>query len=229
MGKTVKAAGKKVSAQLLDYLDRQFKGRKIELGYTNCLEMLVATILSAQCTDVRVNQVTPDLFRRYSSARAFAEAELKSLEQMIRSTGFYKAKARNIRNCCRILVERHGGRVPDRMEDLVALPGVGRKTANVVLGNCFGRPAIVVDTHVKRVSRRLGLTRWDDPVKIEQDLAALFPPGRWTAGSHQLLLHGRYICKARRPNCGGCQIYRICAWKEKSEFAGGADSGADGN
>ena len=203
---------------LLQYLERQFKDRDIELVYSNPLELLVATILSAQCTDERVNQVTPALFKKYKTAQDYAQADVSILEQEIRSTGFYRAKARNIVRCCQRLVEEYHGQIPDTLEELVTLPGVWRKTANVILGNCFGKPAIVVDTHVKRVSQRLGLTRSNDPDEIEQDLARIIPKERWTVGSHQLLLHGRYVCKARRPNCSQCGLFRICTWKEKTQF-----------
>src|SRR3972149_1689055 len=203
---------------LLQYLERQFKDRAIELGYSNPLELLVATILSAQCTDERVNQVTPALFKKYKTPLDYAQADLSTLEQEIRSTGFYRAKARNIVRCCRRLVEEYHGQIPDTLEELVTLPGVGRKTANVILGNHFGKPAIVVDTHVKRVSQRLGLTHSSDPDEIEHDLARILPKERWTVASHQLLLHGRYVCKARRPHCSQCGLFGICTWKEKTQF-----------
>jgi endonuclease-3 len=175
----------------------------------------VATILSAQCTDQRVNQVTPVLFTRYKTPSDLATAKLPELEQIIRSTGFYKSKAKNLVACARAITTRFGGRVPDRMEDLVTLPGVGRKTANVLLGQAFGQPAIVVDTHVKRVANRLRLTSSDDPVQIEQDLQQLLPTSQWTGVSQRLLLHGRYICVARRPLCSRCPIYDDCDAKEK--------------
>jgi endonuclease-3 len=188
----------------------------VELQYRSPLQLLVATILSAQCTDQRVNQVTPALFRRYPAAGDYAKADQAELERLIKSTGFFKSKARNIIGCCRALVERFGGEVPDTMEALVSLPGVGRKTANVVLGNCFGKPAVIVDTHVKRVAQRLGLTASDNPDRIEEDLQKLMPPTQWAAGSQRLLLHGRYVCVARRPRCGDCPIERLCNWKGKT-------------
>lgn len=188
---------------------------KVELDHSNAWELLVATILSAQCTDQRVNQVTPTLFRRYRTPADYAVAEPKELETLIRSTGFYKAKAKNLIRCAQAVVERFRGEVPDAMETLTSLPGVGRKTANVVLGNVFGRPAIVVDTHVKRVAGRLGLTTHTDPTKIELDLQAQFPQKNWTEGSQRLLLHGRYVCLARKPKCGACAIYGECEWKGK--------------
>ncbi len=179
----------------------------------------MATILSAQCTDERVNRVTPVLFRRYRTASDYAGADPAELEGIIRSTGFFRAKARNIIRCCSLIREKHAGKIPDTLEELVQLPGVWRKTANVILGNLFGKPAIVVDTHVKRVSQRLGLTRSDDPNRIEQDLGKILPPRRWTELSHHLLLHGRYVCTAKAPRCGECEIYPICPWREKTVYS----------
>lgn len=188
---------------------------QVELRHRTALQLLIATILSAQCTDQRVNLVTPALFRRYPTAADYAAADQPELEGLIKSTGFYKSKARNIIGCCRALLERFHGEVPDTMEALVTLPGVGRKTANVVLGNHFGKPAIVVDTHVTRVSQRLGLSASGDPERIEEDLQRLLPPGEWTSGSQRLLLHGRYVCLARAPKCHACGIYHLCRWKGK--------------
>lgn len=188
---------------------------QVELHHRTALELLIATILSAQCTDQRVNQVTPALFRRYPQAADYAAADPSELEGLIKSTGFFKSKARSIIGCCRILVERFRGEVPDTMEALVTLPGVGRKTANVVLGNHFGIPAVIVDTHVMRVSQRLGLSASEDPERIEQDLQRFLPPGEWTAGSQRLLLHGRYVCLARIPKCRECGVYHLCRWKGK--------------
>ena len=189
---------------------------KVELSHRSPWELLVATILSAQCTDQRVNQVTPVLFTRYKTPADLAKARLPQLEQIIRSTGFYKSKAKNLVACAHAITAQFGGRVPDRMEDLVTLPGVGRKTANVLLGQAFGQPAIVVDTHVKRVANRLRLTNSDDPVQIEQDLQQLLPTSQWTRVSQRLLLHGRYICVARKPLCSRCPIYDDCDAKEKT-------------
>jgi len=188
---------------------------QVELRHRTALQLLIATILSAQCTDQRVNQVTPALFRRYRTAADYAAADHPELQGLIKSTGFFKSKARNIIGCCRALLERFHGEVPDTMEALVTLPGVGRKTANVVLGNHFGKPAIIVDTHVKRVSQRLGLSASGDPERIELDLQRVLPPDEWTAGSQRLLLHGRYVCLARAPKCPACGIYRLCGWKGK--------------
>jgi len=188
---------------------------RVELLHRSPWELLVATILSAQCTDQRVNQVTPTLFKRYKTASELADATLPELETIIRSTGFFKSKARNLMHCGHAVSTRFGGRVPDRMEDLLTLPGVGRKTANVLLGQAFGRPAIVVDTHVKRVANRLKLTGSDDPAQIEEDLQALLPSSQWTGLSQRLLLHGRYVCIARKPLCNRCPIYDDCDSKEK--------------
>jgi endonuclease-3 len=182
----------------------------IALRFSSPLELLVATILSAQCTDVRVNQVTPALFRKYPDAHAYAAADPAELEADIRSTGFYRAKARSLIGCAAVLAERHGGEVPRTMSELTALPGVGRKTANVVLGNAFGTPGMVVDTHVKRVAFRLGWTRQVDPAKIEADLCQLLPEEQWTQASHLLIFHGRRICKAPTPLCSVCPVLDLC-------------------
>jgi endonuclease-3 len=187
----------------------------MELEHRSPWELLVATILSAQCTDQRVNQVTPELFRRYPDPAALAVARLSDIERIIKSTGFFKSKAKHIVGSSQVLVRRFKGKVPDRLEELVTLPGVGRKTANVLLGNVFGRPAIVVDTHVKRISKRLGLTNSDDPEQIEADLQRLLPSSEWTGVSQRLLLHGRYVCLARAPRCGGCVIERWCPSRGK--------------
>lgn len=180
------------------------------LAHENPLQLLIATILSAQCTDARVNLVTPALFTRFRTAREFAGCQLAELESLIKSTGFYRNKAKNIRACCVAIVRDHGGNVPDTLETLVALPGVGRKTANVVLGDAFDTPGITVDTHVGRLARRLGLTRHTDPVKVEFALQALLPRAEWTAFSHRLILHGRAVCHARRPRCGDCALANLC-------------------
>src|SRR5262245_51311818 len=182
-----------------------------ELNYTNPLELLIATILSAQCTDKRVNVVTSDLFRRYRTAADYAAAPLPELEEAIRTTGFFRNKAKNIQACCRALVEKHAGVVPQTMEDLVHLNGVGRKTANVVLGNAFRiNDGVVVDTHVARLSARLGLTGETDPIKVEQDLMSLVPKEQWTLFSHWLIWHGRRRCFARNPDCLNCEIRLLC-------------------
>ncbi len=192
-------------------LRRLYPGAKPELDYRSPFELLVATILSAQCTDVRVNIVTRDLFSKYNAPEDFAGMKQETLEGLIRSTGFYRNKARNIIACSRGIVERFGGSVPDRMDDLTTLAGVGRKTANCVLGGAFGiREGIVVDTHVARLSARLGLTTQTDPEKIERDLMALVPRPSWFRFSNSLILHGRRVCKARMPACESCGLRPLC-------------------
>jgi endonuclease-3 len=196
--------------KILRILSRTYPDVKTALRHRNPVELLVATILSAQCTDKRVNQVTGTLFKKLRTAQDFADVSLSDLEEMIRPTGFYRNKAKSIKACCEALVKKHGGNVPDSMEDLVQLPGIGRKTANVILGSAFGIPGIVVDTHVKRVSRRIGLTRESDPVKIEFDLMPLIPKKDWTGFSHQMIWHGRALCNARKPRCPECPLRDLC-------------------
>jgi endonuclease-3 len=196
--------------KIFDRLTREHPTAKTALRFQSPLELLIATILSAQCTDVRVNQVTKDLFQRYQSAQDYAKADLNELEEAVRPTGFFHNKAKAIKTCCQEILERHDGKLPNTMEELTYLTGVGRKTANVILGNAFGIPGIVVDTHVKRLSQRLGLTKDKDPVKIEFDLMDLLPKERWTPFSHLLIFHGRNICKAREPLCPSCCLSEIC-------------------
>ncbi|GHH71758.1 endonuclease III [Streptosporangium violaceochromogenes] len=181
-----------------------------ELDFSNPLELLVATILSAQCTDKRVNIVTPALFAKYRAAEEYAGADRAELEELIRSTGFYRAKAGSIIGMAQALCDRHGGEVPGRLDDLVKLPGVGRKTANVVLGNAFGVPGITVDTHFQRLAQRFGWTTETDPVKVEHVVAELIPRRDWTMTSHRLIWHGRRVCHARRPACGACPLTALC-------------------
>jgi endonuclease III len=181
-----------------------------ELDFASPLELLVATILSAQCTDKRVNMVTPIVFAKYQSAADYAAADRGELEQIIQSTGFFRAKTTSIIGLGQALCERFGGEVPPRLKDLVTLPGVGRKTANVVLGNAFGVPGITVDTHFGRLARRFGWTTLDDPDKVEQEVGSLFPKSEWTMLSHRLIWHGRRVCHSRRPACGACGIARLC-------------------
>jgi endonuclease-3 len=197
-------------AALLDALDRAYPEARCELDFGSPLQLLIATILSAQCTDERVNKVTPALFAKYPDAAAFANAPQAELEEMIRSTGFYRNKAKAIRSCCADLVRLHGGEVPRTLEALTALQGVGRKTANVVLGNAYGIPGLVVDTHVTRLAHRLGLTREEDAVKIEFALMPIVPRDRWTVFSHWLILHGRRVCNARKPRCSTCTVAALC-------------------
>jgi len=178
------------------------------------LQLLIATILSAQCTDARVNLVTPDLFAKYKTVKDFANARQVELEKLIKSTGFYKNKSKSIIGCCKGLVEKHKGKVPPSLDELVELPGIGRKTANVVLGECFDIPGVVVDTHVKRLSNRLGLTKNSDPVKIEFDLMEILPKKDWSLFSLLLIFHGRRICKSRKPDCCNCKIKTYCPSNE---------------
>jgi endonuclease-3 len=196
-------------------LQRTMPAPQMELDHRSPWELLVATILSAQCTDQRVNLVTPALFRRYPGPAELAAADQLEVEQLIRSAGFFKSKAKHLIGCSKAVTERFHERVPQTMETLITLPGVGRKTANVILGNAFGQPGIVVDTHVKRVAKRLALSKSDNPERVEEDLQQLMPKSQWTAVSQRLLLHGRYICLARKPRCGTCPVYQQCSWKEK--------------
>lgn len=201
---------------LLRRLAVAYPGAAIELRWSTPLELLVATILSAQCTDARVNQVTESLFTRYRTASDWARAPRERLEREIFSTGFYRAKARAIIGMAQALVERHGGEVPRTVEALTALPGVGRKTANVVLGNAFGIPALAVDTHVSRVSQRLGLARGADAETIHEELCQVLPRPQWTRATHLLIIHGRRTCLARNPACQGCPIRALCPWTGKT-------------
>src|ERR1700704_3686949 len=203
-------AKKARARKILSALERAYPDAKIALDFTTPLELLVATILSAQCTDERVNMVTPGLFRTYRSAADYARLKPEILEQAIHSTGFFRAKARSIVGMARALVDKHGGEVPREREALVALPGVGLKTANVVLGNAFGEPGIAVDTHVFRVSQRLGLARADDPDAIHDQLTEVLPRASWTQATHLLIIHGRRTCTARKPACPVCPVRALC-------------------
>lgn len=203
-------------SRILEGLDRRFPDATCALQHRNPFELLIATILSAQCTDERVNIVTRDLFQKYSGPQAFADVSVRELEKDIRPTGFYRNKARSVQDASRMIVEKFDGKVPETMEELIELPGVARKTANVVLGVAFGKAeGVVVDTHVARVSRRLELTKEGAPEKIEQDLMALLPRSRWISFSHQMILHGRHICKARKPLCHLCPVERVCRSSDK--------------
>ena len=202
---------KKRTRRIIAGLRKALPDAECSLGYENPLQLLIATILSAQCTDERVNAVTPALFARYRTAQDFADAPVEEIEGFIRSTGFFRNKAKNIQACCAALAREHGGEVPRELEALTRLAGVGRKTANVVLGNAFGiASGVVVDTHVRRITNRLGLTRHQDPEKIEQDLAGLVPKKDWVDFSHLLIHHGRETCDARRPDCPACPIQKDC-------------------
>lgn len=191
-------------------LREKYPAAKCTLNFTNPLELLIATILAAQCTDARVNLVTAKLFKKYKSVSDYARAGLLELIEDVKPTGFYKNKATNIIACCQILLQKYEGNVPQNMDDLVSLPGVGRKTANVIRGNAYNQPGIIVDTHMRRVSFRLGLTKNTDPVKIEFDLQPLLPQEEWVSFSHRIVEHGRTICVAARPKCGKCFLNDIC-------------------
>lgn len=187
-----------------------FPDAKCELDFKNPLELLVATVLSAQCTDKRVNMVTPALFKKYPTAQKLAGAPRADLEELIKSTGFYRNKAASIHGLAAALLDKHNGKVPDKLDELVKLPGVGRKTANVVLSNAFDTPGITVDTHVGRIARRLGFTENTDPVKVEFDLMEIFAPEDWTLLNHRLIFFGRRICHSRKPACGACPLAKLC-------------------
>ncbi|MGQ4648716.1 endonuclease III [Lyngbya aestuarii] len=205
------SAQKQQALEILVRLKRLYPEAPCTLNYETPVQLLVATILSAQCTDQRVNKVTPELFRRFPDAAALASAELEVLEELVRSTGFYRNKAKNIQAACRMIMTEFGGKVPKRMENLLKLPGVARKTANVVLAHAYGINAgVTVDTHVKRLSQRLGLTENTDPIRIERDLMPLLPLPEWENFSIRLIYHGREICKARKPECFACNLAEIC-------------------
>lgn len=202
---------KRQARRVTKQLEKDYSHAVCALNYDTPVQLLVATILSAQCTDERVNIVTAKLFKRYPTAEKLAKARIHSLEKLIQSAGFFRNKAKNIKACCQQLVERHNGQVPQDLESLVDLAGVGRKTANVVLGTAYGIPSgVVVDTHVGRISRRLGLTQKTDAVQVERDLILLLPTKEWIAYSHRMIYHGRAVCKARKPLCDGCNFEKFC-------------------
>jgi endonuclease III len=215
MKKTQETAKEKIK-KIIPLLKKMHPQARCELNHSNPLELLVATILSAQCTDKRVNQVTPYLFKKYPTARAYRDSAPGELEEEIKSTGFFRNKAKMIRECARELETRFNGKVPSRLEDLVTLPGIGRKTANVILGTAFGVSGIVVDTHMLRVSARLGLTKNTDPVKVEFELMEMVPKKDWIDFSHLIVFHGRYICNARKPLCDQCALTPYCDYFQKS-------------
>jgi endonuclease-3 len=211
MAPTATATKKRHAMDVARGLAKLYPDAHCSLNFKTPLQLLIATILSAQCTDERVNIVTRDLFRSYKTAKDFADAPLADLEQAVKTTGFFRNKAKNIQGCCQMLVEKYGGKPPQDLDALVELPGVGRKTANVLLGSGFGIPSgVVVDTHVTRLSRRLGMTKAKDAVKIEQDLNAQLPPSEWIALSHRMIQHGRKVCVARKPRCEECALSDIC-------------------
>jgi endonuclease III len=207
---------KKRAASILGLLRKAYPNAGCELNFSSPLELAVAAILSAQCTDKRVNLVTPPLFRKYRTARDWAATPQATLENEIRSTGFFRNKSKNIRALCATLVEKHGGKIPDDLDVLIGLPGIGRKTANLLIATAYGKPGIIVDTHFKRLSRRLGFTKRDDPDKIEFELKAIVPEKDWTHWSHCMVFHGRRCCFARKPNCPHCPIRSLCPSADKS-------------
>jgi endonuclease-3 len=211
------------AGKILDLLEEAHPEATCALHYRNPYELVTAVILSAQCTDERVNMVTPALFRRYPGPESLARARMEEVEDIIRSTGFFRAKAKSIVGCARALASEHGGVVPRSLETLVKLPGIGRKTANVVLGHAYDvAEGIAVDTHVLRVSNRLGIARSDDPIVVEQQLMAIIPKERWTRTTDLVIFHGRKICIARRPLCGSCPVFALCRWPHRQAFATGA-------
>ena len=207
---TVTPALRKRALNILDGLEKQHPDAHCELDFTNGLELLIATILAAQCTDKRVNMVTEDLFHKYRTAQDYVDTPSEVLEEEIRTTGFFRNKTKSIKKACHAVVEKFGGQVPDTMDDLLELAGVGRKTANVILANVYNVPGIVVDTHMLRISRRMGFTENTDAVRVEQDLMEIFPDSSWISLSHQIPWHGRRVCAARKPLCEDCGAAHVC-------------------
>lgn len=215
-----KSSAKKMMSLLFD----KYPEPKIALRFGNPFELLIATILSAQCPDTRVNKVTETLFRRYSTAEQFARLDSRELEREISGINYYRNKAKAIIGCCRKLISDYNGRLPQTMDELVTLPGIGRKTANVILGCAFGKPAIAVDTHVLRVANRLGLSHSNNPDKVEQELMRQIPKDKWTSFSLALILHGRETCTAKQPGCRSCVLYPVCKWPEKALYRKESDA-----
>jgi endonuclease-3 len=202
---------KKVRAKVINrQLSKSYPNVRCELDYKNAFQLLVATVLSAQCTDKRVNQTTPALFKKYPNPQKMAKADLKEIQKIVKSTGFFRAKAKNIKNLSTIIFEQFDGNVPSNLEDLITLPGVGRKTANVVLGHAFGIPGITVDTHFGRLSRRFGWSKQNNPVKVEFEVGELIPEKEWTNLSQRMIWHGRRVCHSRKPACGACALAKLC-------------------
>ncbi len=197
--------------QMIEVLDKLYPDAECSLIYENPLQLLISTQLAAQCTDARVNIVAKDLYKKYPSVEAFANADVRELEEDIKSTGFYRNKAKNIIGCCKIITEKYSGKIPDNMEELLELPGVGRKTANLYLYEIHGKQGVVVDTHAKRLSNRTGLTKNEDPEKIEYDLQKIIPKDKWADFCHKLVFHGRAVCNARKPECEKCEINHLCS------------------
>ena len=212
-GKKIAAADRQRATSILDRLTEEYPRAGIELRHADPLQLLVSVILSAQCTDIRVNEITPDLFQRYPDAASFAAAEAEELERQIRSCGLGRSKTRSIIGSCQALLRDHGGEVPRTREALMALPGIGRKSANVILSNAFGTAAFAVDTHVGRLARRLGLSQANSPDRVEEDVTALVPEHRWSRAHHLLIWHGRRCCRARNPECDRCALADLCTWR----------------
>ncbi len=206
---------KKVASKIISLLEKKHPNVSLALNFTSPLELLVATILAAQCTDKRVNEVTKTLFKKYKKAEDYKRAKINVLEKDVSSISFYRNKTRNIKNCCKVIVEKYNGSVPSDMDELTSLPGIGRKTANIVLGNAFGQPAIAVDTHVQRVSTRLGLSTSKSPDNIEKELCEVVSREKWTKICHLFQAHGRMTCTAKNPSCPICVVYDLCEWKDK--------------
>ena len=215
--KRTQQAMRERAKQLFARLGAAYPDAHCTLNYENPLQLLIMTALAAQCTDVRVNLVTPELFRRWPDAPALAGAPQREIEKVIHSCGFYRTKAKNIKAACALIVERHGGEVPPKMDALVQLPGVGRKTANVILGECFGAQGVIVDTHCTRLANRLGFTKQRDAVKIERELMKVWPPAHWTQLSHFMVFHGRAVCTARAPRCSECVLADLCPFPDTRE------------
>ena len=204
-----------ITERIIRLLEKEYPDATLALAFSNPLQLLIATMLSAQCTDKRTNEVTRDLFEKYKEAEDYKHAESKVLEKDISSISFFRNKAKNIKDCCGIIVDKHNGDVPSSLEELVALPGIGRKTANLVLGNAFGQAAISVDTHVLRVSTRLGLATSNNPDIIERGLCEVIPENKWTKTCHLIQAHGRTICMAKKPSCTDCILLDLCKWEDK--------------
>ncbi len=212
---------RKRAEEIVDRLDQAYPDAHLELTFSNAFELLIATILAAQCTDAKVNEVTKDLFKKYPNPEAFLKVDISELQEDIRAITFYRNKTKGIRKTCEKLIKDYDGAVPDSVEDLVKLPWVGRKTANIVLSNAMGIPAIGVDTHTLRVPQRLGLATSEDPDKMEAALCELLPKGKWHRGNIVIQWHGRYTCKAKKPQCGKCVVFDLCQWEEKESFTDG--------
>ncbi|MFQ5963224.1 MAG: endonuclease III [Candidatus Scalinduaceae bacterium] len=206
---------KEAVAKIVNLLEKNYPDASLALNFSNSLELLVATILAAQCTDKRVNEITSELFRRYKKIEDYNHVKLNLFEKEISSISFFGNKAKNIKKCCKVIIEKYNGKIPSKVEELTSLPGIGRKTANIIIGNAFNQPAIAVDTHVQRVSTRLGLATSRNPDKIEKELCEVISKVKWTKICHLLQAHGRLICTAKKPKCPKCVLFDLCEWKDK--------------